>query len=1103
MREESDCLLGWDAHFLAVRHKQVGTKLLYFVDTVDGHKQMSPPADWTCADRSRARRVLDGEALLVNRPFGATEPAFTPAGDESRLSASIMDVPLFSGNEVIGAISAQSYTPYRYGPDELALLQRVADMVAPALERVYTEARLRESEERWRTLMDNMPAAVRGYQIDGTVTYWNRASERIYGYTAGEALGKSINELIIPPEMHTKFNEALAASGSLNSSGEFMPSGELILRRKDGSRVPVHSTHTAVRPALGPVTTLFSLDIDVTGRKRAEEALLLAHEQVLSQRDQLESEIAERKRSEEEREAFARLAARLAASASVEDVVNVVREETEVLLGWDSHFFTVRDEAEDGYRVLSLVDTIEGQKRLFSGQKWPALKGSPRAGMLLKGKAYLLNRSSRDDGPRFEPFGDKQRLSASILDVPICSGERVIGILSVHSYTPNKYNEDHVELLKRVADMVAPALERAYAERALRESELFLKQTQQIARLGGWKANPHTDYMEWSDAVYDILEAPRDQMPGFTEALSYCLPEYAPALRESVSKCLLSEQPFTFECQAVTTSGKRLWVEIRGLAPVTEGAQSYVIGTLQDISERKQVEAQLHEAKQFAEQIFQSAAEGIVVYDRELKYLAWNSTMEKLTGVPAREVLGKHSLELFSHLREYEVDRLIAQALAGQVVSSCDMPYKVPRNEKKGWVTGTYAPYRDARGKIIGAIGVIRDITERREAEERNAQLAEQLRQSQKMQAVGQLAGGVAHNFNNLLLAISGYSETIADALARRSSHPRERCLHAVAQLRKAVEMGTALTQRLRAFCRKRVVHPVALNPDETIAGMLTMLRDVLGAGITLTMEAAESSGYIHVDPGQIEESILNLVLNARDAMPSGGTVTIGTSKTVLEETVAERNSVEPGSYVCITVTDTGTGMSEETLSRLFEPFFTTKPLGQGAGLGLSTIYGFVKQAGGFVAVDSELGKGTTFRLYLPESTERPKSAAIKNPVSKPSGEGRTVLVCEDDDMIRELVVRYLAKHGFAVIAASDAESALQTLSSREVSIDVLLSDIQMRAMSGIDLARELKQRYPSMKSVLISGHPDYMLEEADGPIEDVTFLCKPFQMSELLRVLP
>jgi two-component system, cell cycle sensor histidine kinase and response regulator CckA len=408
----------------------------------------------------------------------------------------------------------------------------------------------------------------------------------------------------------------------------------------------------------------------------------------------------------------------------------------------------------------------------------------------------------------------------------------------------------------------------------------------------------------------------------------------------------------------------------------------------------------------------------------------------------------------------------------------------------------------DDQGKPVAMWAIVRDLSERKRLEVQKADLADQLRQSQKLRAIAQLAGGVAHNFNNLLQVVSGNADIIADTVTHPSTDGMAMCQESVTQLQQAVETGRILTRRLLAFSRQHESHPTSIDPQETIAGMLDTLRAVLGSQIRLQMESGAGGGTIRTNPTQVEESLLNLAMNARDAMPEGGTLTIRTTRKVIEESVAKARGVGLGPYVCISVSDTGAGMDKETRKRLFEPFFTTKPLGQGVGLGLAMVYGFVAQSGGFIDVESQPGRGTTFTLFLPEVSAGKTPAPVDHIIPGPMAAGETVLFCEDDPMIRPMIAKYLTGRGYSVIEAQDAEAALEIVDRQKRPVDLLVTDIHLTFMNGVDLAREMKQRYPSMKYVFISGHPDYVPDDKGALGPDAVFLCKPLKLSDLLNAV-
>jgi CheY-like chemotaxis protein len=370
----------------------------------------------------------------------------------------------------------------------------------------------------------------------------------------------------------------------------------------------------------------------------------------------------------------------------------------------------------------------------------------------------------------------------------------------------------------------------------------------------------------------------------------------------------------------------------------------------------------------------------------------------------------------------------------------------------------------------------------------------EQLRQAQKMEAVGRLAGGIAHDFNNLLTAITGYTDLLLMDLPEGDPARRE-----VQEIRKAGNRAASLTHQLLAFSRRQVLRPRVLDLNQVVMNMEKMLRRLIGEDIELVTSLADNLECVKADPGQIEQVIANLAVNSRDAMPKGGKLLLKTGNLVLGETDPGRHDpVQPGSYVLLEVTDTGSGMDEATMSRLFEPFFTTKEVGKGTGLGLATVYGIVKQSGGYIWAYSDVGLGTTFKVYLP-SVEMPAEFAEKDAaLFYPSTGEETVLVVEDERMVRELVREILAQQGYNVLEAHRGTEALEVSERHEGPIHLLLTDVVMPGMDGPELARRLTAQRPEMKVLFMSGYTDHIILHDGVLVPGSEFLQKPFTVRAL-----
>jgi nitrogen-specific signal transduction histidine kinase len=385
----------------------------------------------------------------------------------------------------------------------------------------------------------------------------------------------------------------------------------------------------------------------------------------------------------------------------------------------------------------------------------------------------------------------------------------------------------------------------------------------------------------------------------------------------------------------------------------------------------------------------------------------------------------------------------------------------------------------------------MRDVTERR-------MLEEQLRQAQKMEAVGQLAGGIAHDFNNLLTVIGGYGE-----IARRRIGAGPGAAELL-EVERAAERATQLTKQLLAFSRQQMLDPVPLDLAEIAGGLLPMLRRLIGEDIEIAMLTDNGLPAVLADRAQLEQVLVNLAVNARDAMPTGGTLTIETRAVTLDDAYAERHAgVEPGEYVCLTVTDTGVGMRPETLSRVFEPFFTTKAVGQGTGLGLATVHGIVNQSGGHILVYSEPDLGTSFKAYLPATgAATPAEDGDQRSELDRLGGSETILLCEDEDGVRQLIEHVLTAHGYRVLATGGPHEAVERASEHGAAIDALVSDVIMPDMSGPELARRLESVRPGLRTLFVSGYTAETVRDRGRLPEDSAFLEKPFDQLSLLRAV-
>lgn len=462
-----------------------------------------------------------------------------------------------------------------------------------------------------------------------------------------------------------------------------------------------------------------------------------------------------------------------------------------------------------------------------------------------------------------------------------------------------------------------------------------------------------------------------------------------------------------------------------------------------------------------------------------------NDEFEHLTGYGRAEVIGHSTTELGLWVDADVRAALSVRAAAGESVRNADMQMICKAGERRHVLVSLNQLSAGADTEPL-QVAVLLDVTAQRALET-------QLRQAQKMEAVGQLAGGVAHDFNNALTAILGYSALALDDLPGDSMAGT-----AIGEVQKAGERAAALTTQLLAFSRRAVLEPSVINPNELVRNTETLLRRLIGTDMMLTLHLASNLSVVRADAALLEQAIVNLVLNAREAMPSGGHLDIETANVILDPAFAADHGVAAGSYVSIAVADTGTGMDETVKARVFEPFFTTKGPGEGSGLGLAMVYGAVTQSGGSISVQSQLGLGSTFTIYLPAS-DQPLTQHETRPTSGARGT-ETVLVVEDQDDVRQLVRELLHRSGYTVIAAADPHEALGILAQPHTKISLLLTDVVMPHMNGRELARICQARQPGLRVLYMSGYTNDALGQRGLLDPGIALIHKPFAVPVLLQ---
>jgi PAS domain S-box-containing protein len=546
---------------------------------------------------------------------------------------------------------------------------------------------------------------------------------------------------------------------------------------------------------------------------------------------------------------------------------------------------------------------------------------------------------------------------------------------------------------------------------------------------------------------------------------------------------------------------RRSEIELRALK---ESLETNLAERMAELRTQAAAREQSEEAAKQSELQFRTLVQGlkdhaIYMLDPNGRVRSWNSGAQRIKGYAAEEIIGEHFFRFYTDEAQREGLPMRALAQAARDGKHESEGWRVRKDGSRFWASVVIDPIADRAGEIIGFAKVTRDISEQHKAEEFMEAARDRLLQAQKMESIGQLTGGVAHDFNNLLTIIMGNLETAQRHIGSLSGGMSAQLGRLVGNAMRGAQRAATLTQRLLAFSRRQPLNPKTLDVNKFVVGISDFLQRSLGE--TIKVEAVGGAGLwqVEVDAGQLEAAMVNLAVNARDAMAEGGKLTIETSNAFLDQDYCRANpEVLPGQYALISVTDTGTGMTKEVQDRAFEPFFTTKVVGQGTGLGLSQVYGFVKQSGGHVKIYSEIGEGTTVKIYLPRITGEihPEEAAP----SERGHEGldETILVVEDDADVRAYIVEVLHDLNYDVLEAADAASALALLERTGAEIDLLLSDVVLPEMNGRELAKVLLDRWPSLSVLFMTGYSRNAIVHQGRLDPGVEVIQKPITQADL-----
>ena len=1035
------------------------------------------------------------------------------------------------------------------------------------------EAALRESEDRYRDLVEHSRDLICTHDLEGRILSVNQEAARLLGYDSETLLGRNILEALLPEFRH-EFDDYIA---KLLSEG--IARGVMVVQTKTGDRRVWEYTNTLrTEGVAAPIVR--GVAHDATEQRQAEKALkaseaelralfvamtdviivLDAHgrhlkiaptdpaylykpkddmigrtlhevfpkekadfflEHIARALDEgrmhrveyslqingteiwfdgsvspmskdsvvwIARDITERKRAEAERRLIFEIIQGVITTPNLDELLKLIHHSIGELLYAENCFVALYDQTNDLMYFQFWVDK-------FYPIPPPGPPGTGFSGYVLRtGQPLLLTEELMNEMYRRGEVEKGGRSSASWLGVPLRTSSRTIGILVLQHYEDeHAYSRGDLEFLSSVGDQIALAIERRRAEDALRETAR--SKAESLALLDTILSTAPIGFAFHNrDLVFERINKTLAAINGLSveehlgRTLREALPETAYGLEPLLRRVLETGD-------AVIDS------ELSGEAPADPGQQHYWLASfypvrmqggemlgvgvlVSDITERKRAEEALRQSEERYRLLFERNPQPMWVFDLEtLAFLEVNEAAIKHYGYSREEFLAMTITDIRPTV---DVPPLIGGMSEEPTEHSEAGIWKHTRKDGSiidVEITGHALTFYGRRARIVLSY----DVTER-------ISLEEQFRQAQKMEAIGQLAGGIAHDFNNLLTAINGYCELTI----RRLRH-QDPLLPNLEEIKKAGDRAASLTRQLLAFSRKQVLQPRILDLNSVVSDLEKMLRRLIGEDVELRTVLDPTLGRIKVDPGQVEQIIMNLAVNARDAMPQGGKLTIETKSVYLDGDYARKHiGASLGYFVMLAVSDNGEGMDLRTQARIFEPFYTTKEVGKGTGLGLSTVYGIVKQSGGDIWVYSEVGRGTTFKVYLPRIDEdvQEYKKSIKRGEDLRGQE--TILIAEDEEIVRKLTCQVLGLYGYQVLEAANGGTALLICERRTEPIHLLITDMVMPEMSGRELSERLSKLRPEMKVLYMSGYTDSaMLHQ--GALEDgENFIQKPFSPDTL-----
>jgi len=960
----------------------------------------------------------------------------TSISEKNRISAMIDALrKIMAGNNSV----VMDISPKHDSLDTLAetineLLKKAGkSLPPPAIEKTKPD-RSDISEERFRSLLDRMQESYFEVNLKGDIIFFNDRVNQKLDYTEQEMLGMNFRRLLDEENQKKMFKLGL----QIFSTGQDVRDFEWQLMRKNSQLMDVESSIGLLRDKKGSPVGFHGVVRDITPRKQVERALRLSEERYRNILDSME-------------ESYYEVDLKGNILFFNDAVVRELNYSPEEIRNTNFRKLTDKQNAKKIFEIFHKVFFTGENVKAF---EWEIIK---------------------KDGGRMD-------------------GESSVALILDEKGQPRGFR-----------GITRDVSQRKQTERHLR---LITENIHEFI----WTIDFDQHFTYLSPSVF--------RLTGFTpeEIRKTPLEKFLPPPQDDLILQILTDQlkeannnpykhkgpPVILETELIRKDGSRFWAEISAIFNRDETGKLFeILGVTRDISERKNAQDAFRESEKRYRMIVENMNDVICILDFNLHFIYVSTSNLTLTGytkeevkeVPLDQLLTPESLNRVSIVLSKELEREQSDAKPDIPVITTIEVELFHKEGKNTWAEVRATFNRDENGKATEILLTARDITGRKKAAEEKAKLEKQLHQAQKMETVGRLAGGVAHDFNNMLNVILGYIDLTKLRLPKNNP-----VFSDILEIEKAACRSRDLTAQLLAFSRKQVITPQILNLNDLAGETQKTISHLIGEDIDLRFYPAEKLWNIKFDPIQVEQILINLALNARDAMPGGGKLVVETSNINIDKTYGNTHSdITPGDYVLLTISDTGIGIEKDHIPYIFEPFFTTKDVGKGTGLGLSTVYGIVKQNNGFISVYSETGKGSTFQIYLPRSTEAQPVKPVKPASPKLPGSG-TILLVEDDEMMLRMVTDMLEALGYRVIAANHPQDALSICGKKVDSIDLVITDVIMPQMSGKKLRDKILMTRPDLKVLFMSGYTSNIIAQHGVLEKDMQFIQKPFSMGTLAK---